>query len=159
MPLASCLGRGPAALVELAGSAPMVAPGNAVLVGVRSVDEEERRLVKEMGVEVFTMREVDMLGIHEVMKRAIQIATDGTAGFHLSFDLDGTDPSVAPGVGTPVPGGATLRESHLVMEHAAASGQLLGLEMTELNPILDDGNQTAQAAVELVLSALGKSVL
>ena len=159
MPLAACLGMGPSALVELAGAAPMVAPSNAVLVGVRSVDEEERRLVKEVGLEVFTMRDVDMLGIHEVMKRAIAIASAGTAGFHLSFDLDGTDPSVAPGVGTPVPGGTTLRESHLVMEHAAESGKMLGLEMTEINPILDDGNQTAHAAVELVLSALGKSVL
>lgn len=159
MPLAACLGRGPAALVELVGEAPAVLPENAVLVGVRSVDAGERRLVKEMGLEVFTMREIDMLGIHEVMKRALAIATRDTAGFHLSFDLDGTDPSVAPGVGTPVPGGTTWRESHLVMEHAAASGGLLGLEMTEINPILDDGNQTAQAAVELVLSALGKSVL
>jgi len=159
MPLAACLGRGPAALTELAGNAPMVSAKNAVLVGVRSVDTDERRLVKEFGLEVFTMREIDMLGIHEVMKRAIDIATRGTAGFHLSFDLDGTDPSVAPGVGTPVPGGTTWRESHLVMEHSAASGAMLGLEMTEINPILDDGNQTAQAAVELILSALGKSVL
>ena len=159
MPLAACLGRGPAALTELAGNSPIVSPENAVLVGVRSVDADERRLVKEIGLEVFTMREIDMRGIHEVMKRAIEIATRGTAGFHLSFDLDGTDPSVAPGVGTPVPGGTTWRESHLVMEHSAASGAMLGLEMTESNPILDDGNQTAQAAVELILSALGKSVL
>ena len=159
MPLAACLGRGPAALTELSGSTPTVSPENAVLVGVRSVDAGERRLLKEVGLEVFTMREIDMLGIHEVMERALAIATKGTAGFHLSFDLDGTDPSVAPGVGTPVPGGTTLRESHLVMEHAAASGALLGLEMTEINPILDEGNQTAQAAVELILSALGKSVL
>jgi arginase len=159
MPLAACLGLGPGALVELAGTVPMVAPSNAVLVGVRSVDEEERRLVKEIGLKVFTMREIDMLGIHEVMKRAIAIASEGTAGFHLSFDLDGTDPSVAPGVGTPVSGGTTLRESHLVMEHVAASGKLIGLEMTEINPILDDGNQTARAAVELILSALGKTVL
>jgi arginase len=159
MPLAACLGLGPGALVELAGTVPMVAPSNAVLVGVRSVDEEERRLVKEIGLKVFTMREIDMLGIHEVMKRAIAIASEGTAGFHLSFDLDGTDPSVAPGVGTPVSGGTTLRESHLVMEHVAASGKLIGLEMTEINPILDDGNQTARAAVELILSALGQTVL
>ena len=159
MPLAACLGLGPGALVDLAGSVPMVAPSNAVLVGVRSVDEEERRLVKEIGLKVFTMREIDMLGIHEVMKRAIAIASEGTAGFHLSFDLDGTDPSVAPGVGTPVSGGTTFRESHLVMEHVAASGKLIGLEMTEINPILDDGNQTARAAVELILSALGKTVL
>ena len=159
MPLAACLGLGPGALVDLAATVPMVAPSNAVLVGVRSVDEEERRLVKEIGLKVFTMREIDMLGIHEVMKRAIAIASEGTAGFHLSFDLDGTDPSVAPGVGTPVSGGTTLRESHLVMEHVAASGKLIGLEMTEINPILDDGNQTARAAVELILSALGKTVL
>ena len=159
MPLAACLGLGPGALVDLAATVPMVAPSNAVLVGVRSVDEEERRLVKEIGLKVFTMREIDMLGIHEVMKRAIAIASAGTAGFHLSFDLDGTDPSVAPGVGTPVSGGTTLRESHLVMEHVAASGKLIGLEMTEINPILDDGNQTARAAVELILSALGKTVL
>ncbi len=159
MPLASCLGRGPAALVELAGSTPIVSPENAVLLGVRSVDKEERSLVKEIGLQVFTMRDIDMLGIHEVMGQALAIATKGTSGFHLSFDLDGTDPSVAPGVGTPVPGGTTWRESHLVMEHAAASGAMLGLEMAELNPILDDGNQTAQAAVELILSALGKSVL
>ena len=123
------------------------------------MDAAERRLVKEVGLQVFTMREIDLLGIHEVMKRAIEVATRDTAGFHLSFDLDGTDPSVAPGVGTPVPGGTTWRESHLVMEHAAASDAMLGLEMTEINPILDDGNQTAQAAVELILSALGKSVL
>lgn len=159
MPLASCLGRGPAALVELAGSTPIVSSENAVLLGVRSVDEEERSLVKEIGLQVFTMRDIDMLGIHEVMGQALEIATKGTSGFHLSFDLDGTDPSVAPGVGTPVLGGTTWRESHLVMEHAAASGAMLGLEMAELNPILDDGNQTAQAAVELILSALGKSVL
>ncbi|MDE0892393.1 MAG: arginase [Planctomycetota bacterium] len=159
MPLAACLGLGPGALVDLAATVPMVAPSNAVLVGVRSVDEEERRLVKEIGLKVFTMREIDMLGIHEVMKRAIAIASEGTAGFHLSFDLDGTDPSVAPGVGTPVSGGTTLRESHLVMEHVAASGKLIGLEMTEINPILDDGNQTARAAVELILSALGQTVL
>jgi arginase len=93
------------------------------------------------------------------MRRAIAIACDGTAGFHLSFDLDGTDPSVAPGVGTPVPGGTDFRESHMVMESAYESGKLLGLEMTEINPILDERNKTAEAAVQLVLSAMGKRIL
>jgi arginase len=105
------------------------------------------------------MREIDMLGIHKVMQRALEIATRGTEGFHLSFDLDGTDPTVAPGVGTPVRGGTTYRESHSIMEHVAESGRLLGLELTEVNPILDDKNATAQTAVELILSALGKSIL
>jgi arginase len=93
------------------------------------------------------------------MRRALEIVTDGTAGFHLSFDMDGTDPSVAPGVGTPVPGGTDLRESHLVMEHAYESGRLVGLEITEINPILDEKNRTAELAVQLVLSAMGKRIL
>lgn len=100
-----------------------------------------------------------MHGVHKVMKMAIEIASAGTAGFHLSFDMDGTDPSIAPGVGTPVMGGTTFRESHLIMEHAAESGRLLGLEITEINPILDNQNATARVAVDLVLSALGKAVL
>jgi arginase len=159
MPLAACLGYGPRELLELATRFPMVDARNAVLVGVRSVDPSERAVVYESGIRVFTMRDIDMHGIHSVMAQALEIATDGTAGFHLSFDLDGTDPTVAPGVGTPVPGGTTLRESHLVMEHAAASGRMLGLEITEINPILDVHNTTAQRAVDLVLSALGKSIL
>jgi arginase len=159
MPLASILGYGPEELVQCGTRTPMVDVKNAVLVGVRSVDPTERGLVRESGIKCYTMREVDMLGMHRVMKEAIEIATDGTAGFHLSFDLDGTDPSVAPGVGTPVSGGTNYRESHLVMEMAAASKKLLGLEMTEINPILDDRNTTARAAVELVMSALGKTIL
>lgn len=159
MPLASILGHGPDELVKCGTRTPMVDVENAVLVGVRSIDPTERALVLDSGIKCYTMREVDMLGMHRVMKEAIERATDGTAGFHLSFDLDGTDPSVAPGVGTPVPGGTNYRESHLVMEMAAASGKLLGLEMTEINPILDERNATARAAVELVLSALGKTIL
>jgi arginase len=128
-------------------------------VGVRDLDENERRNIKEARVEVFTMRDIDVLGMNEVMRRALERVTDGTAGFHLSFDLDGTDPSVAPGVGTPVQGGTNFRESHLVMEAAAESGRMLGLEMTEINPILDERNKTAQAAVQLVASAMGKRIL
>jgi len=159
MPLAACLGLGPDALADLGPSRPMVAPENAVLIGVRSVDTAERKNVRESGVRVFTMREVDMLGMDQVMREAIECACAGTAGFHLSFDVDGCDPSVAPGVGTPVRGGITQREAHLLMEHAAGSDRLLGLEVTEINPILDVGNSTAEVAVELVLSALGKRVI
>jgi len=110
-------------------------------------------------VKVFTMRDIDMWGMNEIMRRALAIATDGTCGFHLSFDMDGTDPNVAPGVGTPVAGGTDLRESHLVMEHAFESGKLLGLEITEINPILDERNKTAEFAVQLVLSAMGKRII
>jgi arginase len=159
MPLACCVGRGPSELVEIGERVPMVDAASTVLVGVRDLDHREQGEVRESGVRVFTLREIDMHGIHRVMSEAIEIATDGTAGFHLSFDLDGVDPEVAPGVGTPVPGGTTLRESHLVMEHAAESGRLLGLEIVEINPILDERNRTASFAKELVLSALGKAVL
>jgi arginase len=159
MPLAACVGLGATPLVELGSRVPMVDPRNAAIVGVRSVDRREREVVLASGVRVFTMHEIDKFGIHRVMQEALEIANDGTAGFHLSFDVDGIDPSVAPGVGTPIPAGTTLRESHLVMEHAAESGRLLGLEMTEINPILDTQNVTARVAVELALSALGKSTL
>jgi arginase len=159
MPCAACLGRGPRELTHLGQRYPMVDVQNACIVGVRDLDASERREILDAGVTVFTMRDIDMLGMSEVMQRALSIVNDGTAGFHLSFDLDGTDPSVAPGVGTPVPGGTNFRESHLVMEHAAESGRMLGLEMTEINPILDERNRTAEAAVQLVLSAMGKRIL
>lgn len=159
MPLASCIGLGPDSLTQLGERFPMVDPSNVALVGVRSLDDKERSLVKESGVACFTMREIDSLGIHEVMRRSIEIVTRDTCGFHCSFDLDGTDPDVAPGVGTPVPGGTTWRESHHVMECVAETGKLLGLEITELNPILDARNKSAEAAVGLILSALGKRIL
>jgi arginase len=159
MPLAACAGFGPDELVRLGERVPLVDPQNVALVGVHQLDLGERELIRRSGIRTFTMRDVDMLGMHEIMKRAIAIATAGTAGFHLSYDVDGCDPSVAPGVGTPVAGGTSYRESHLVMEHAAESGKLLSLEITEINPILDERNRTAQFAVELALSALGKSIL
>ena len=159
MPLACCIGRGPKELTQLGERFPMIDVKKAVLIGVRTLDLQEKREIKDSGIHVFTLRDIDMHGIHKVMRIAMEIACTGTAGFHLTFDLDGTDPSVAPGVGTPVPGGTTLRESHLIMEHAAESGKLLGLEMTEINPILDNGNATARVAVDLALSALGKAVL
>jgi len=159
MPCAAIVGRGAPELVGLGSRVPMVDPERTVIVGVRDLDQCERDEIRSSGVRVFTMRDIDMLGVAEVMQRAIAIATDDTAGFHLSFDLDGIDPAVAPGVGTPVPGGTDFRESHLVMELAAETGKLLGLEMTEINPILDEKNRTAEVAVELMLSAMGKRIL
>jgi arginase len=159
MPLACCVGRGVPELVRLGDRVPMVDVEKAVLIGVRTIDRREKDEIRESGLHVFTLRDIDMHGIHKVMRMAIEISSTGTAGFHLTFDLDGTDPSVAPGVGAPVPGGTTLRESHLIMEHAAESGRMLGLEMTEINPILDVRNATARVAVDLALSALGKAVL
>ena len=159
MPLASILGYGPETLTKLGERFPMVEPEKAVLIGVRDVDPGERALAKECGITVFSMRELDILGMDRVMKESLQIVTHGTAGFHLSFDMDGLDPYEAPGVGTPVTGGVTQREGHLLLEHAAESGKLLGLEFTEINPILDERNRTAEMAVALVLSGLGKRIV
>lgn len=159
MPLACCLGRGLEGMARLGDRFPMVDVEKAVLVGVRDLDDRERAEIRDAGIKVFTMRDVDMMGMPRVMEEAIAIASKDTCGYHLSFDIDGTDPSFAPGVGTPVPGGTNWRESHLVMELAAESGGLLGLEVTEINPILDDRNQTAKNAVELILSGLGNRIL
>ena len=159
MPLAACLGEGLEELTHLGERFPMVDIENTVAVGVRSLDARERKIVQETGLRIVTMREVDMRGIHDVMLEVLEIATNGTAGFHLSFDMDGSDPEVAPGVGTPVPGGLDFRECHLFMEMVAESRGLLSLEVTEINPILDVHNKTATVAVDLILSALGKLVL
>ena len=158
MPLAAVLGYGADELVRLGERVPMVAAENAVLIGIRDVDPGERPQLESSGMRVYTMRELDILGMDRVAREAIEIATDGTAGFHLSFDLDGCDPIDAPGVGTPVRGGVTHREAHLLMENAAESPGLIGLELTEVNPLLDYGNRTAEFAVELILSALGKRI-
>ena len=159
MPLASVMGYGPDALTRLGDRFPMVEPEKAVLIGIRDVDPGERALAKECGIKCYSMRELDILGMDRVMQEAIAIVTHGTAGFHLSFDMDGLDPYEAPGVGTPVTGGVTQREGHLLLEHAAESGKMLGLEFTEINPILDERNRTAEMAVTLVLSGLGKRII
>jgi len=159
MPLAAIMGFGPDALTRLGERFPMVDAEKAVLIGIRDVDPGERILAKECGIQVYSMRELDILGMDRVMKEALAIVTHGTAGFHLSFDMDGLDPYEAPGVGTPVTGGVTQREAHLLLEHAAESGKLLGLEFTEINPILDERNRTAEMAVALVLSGLGKRII
>lgn len=159
MPLASCLGLGPDELSRLGSRFPLVDASKVAVVGVRSIDDKEKQLVKEMGLRVFTMREIDMVGMHQVMTEALEIVTSDTAGFHISFDVDGADPSIAPGVGTPVKGGLNLRESHLFMEMAAETEKVLSLEITEINPILDMANQTSKLAVSLTQSALGKLIL
>jgi len=159
MPLAMVLGYGPDDFCGLGGFQPKIAAENAVLIGIRSLDHREREMVRESGIHVFTMKEVDRLGMAEVTEQAIQIASKGTSGFHLSFDLDGLDPAVAPGVGTAVPGGITYREAHLMMELVADSNGLLGLEMVELNAVLDERNRTAEVTVGLVKSALGNRIL
>jgi arginase len=159
MPLACCIGRGPKELVELAGRVPMVDPENVVLVGLRSVDEIERLNVRSTGVHAFTMRDIDERGLRTVIEQAIQAASKGTAGFHVSFDMDACDPAEAPGVGTPVPGGLTYREAHLAMELIGDSGSMTSVEIVEVNPVMDIANKTAVLGVELIMSALGKRIL
>jgi len=159
MPLAAALGYGAPELVGLGDITPMVDYRNTVLVGVHSIDASERELIKKSGIKAFAMRDIDKVGIHAVMAEAIEIATRGTVGFHLSFDIDGCDPVAAPGVGTPVDGGLTSREAHIIMEDCALTKAVLSLDLTEINPIFDQRNQTAELARELALSALGKRVL
>lgn len=136
-----------------------IAPDRTVLVGLRDVDAGERKRIKELGVRAYSMSEIDRLGMERVMEEALAIVSAGRDSVHVSFDMDGIDPAEAPGVGTAVRGGITYREAHLAMEMVAAAGVLGSLEITEINPILDDRNRTAQLAVELILSALGKTIL
>ncbi len=160
MSLAVALGIGPAELTELAGSSePMVEGARAAVVGVRAVDAGERGNVAATGVGAFTMRDVDERGMRAVMEEAIKRASAGTAGIHVSLDLDSLDPDYAPGVGTPVPGGLSYREAHLAMEMLADTGRVISAELVEVNPILDTRNRTAALAVELVASLLGKKIL
>jgi arginase len=159
MALAIALGLGDADLTGIGGFRPKVDPSNAVLVGPRSIDDEERRVIQHAGVQVFTMREIDERGMRAVMEDAMKIALDGAAGLHVSFDMDCIDPSFAPGTGTTVPGGITYREAHLAMEMVADSQTLMALDLMEVNPVLDEHNQTATLAVELFLSAMGKRIM
>jgi arginase len=159
MALAVLLGRGPAELLAFSGSRAAVSAESTSILGAREIDEEEKRLVRASGIRVFTMTEIDERGIGSCMEEALARANAGTSGFHLSLDLDGIDPMEAPGVGTPVPGGLTYREAHLICEKAFRSGKLLSLEVVELNPVLDHGNRTARLAVELIASTLGKAIL
>jgi arginase len=159
MPLACILGMGPPELSELAGYRPKTDPRNTVIVGLRDVDQLEKPHVRDSGIRAFTMRDIDEQGLRSVMEQAIHIATGGTAGFHLSLDMDFVDPADAPGVGTPVRGGATYREAHLAMEMICDSRRMVSMEVVEVNPVIDERNRTAELAVELVMSGLGKRIL
>jgi len=158
MPLAALLGQEPLELASI-GSSPSVAPENTVLVGIRNLDQREKEQLRGSGVHVFTMKDIDRDGIAKVAEQALALAAHGTAGIHVSFDMDVCDPTVAPGVGTPVKGGIDYREAHLIMELVADSGQLVALDLVEVNPTLDIRNTTAEFGTELALSALGKGIL
>lgn len=159
MPLAVGLGIGHERLTNILGFSPKIKPDNIVIVGARDLDPGEKKLIKEMGIKVFTMHEIDRLGMTHVMEEAIKHASNGTDGVHLSLDLDGLDPHDAPGVGTPVLGGISYRESHLAMEILAEADILTSAEFVEVNPILDHGNKTANVAVALMGSLLGEKLL
>lgn len=159
MPLAVAMGLGEPSLTGLAGETPMVEGARAAVVGLRDVDVAERAKIKASGIGAFTMRDIDERGMRAVMEEAIQRATSGTAGLHVSFDLDGVDPDLAPGVGTPSPGGLSFREAHLAMEMLADTGKVLSAELVEVNPILDRQNGTARLGVGLLASLLGKKIL
>ncbi|MBL8785117.1 MAG: arginase [Deltaproteobacteria bacterium] len=159
MPLAVLLGHGHPDLVALAGDRPALDPELVCVIGARDIDAREREVIRETGVRVYTMSELDDRGTAVCVREAIERVSKATAGIHLSLDLDGVDPDHAPGVGTPVPGGLDLRESHLICEKLAQTQRLVGLEIVELNPILDTSNRTGRLAVWLALSALGKSIL
>lgn len=159
MPLAAVMGYGPRELTTIGGTLAKVDPANVALVGVRSLDEGEKKLLAKLGINVYTMTDIDRQGIHRVMKKALAKVTHGTDYVHVSFDLDAVDPTVASGVGTPVKGGLDYREAHLIMELISESKIMTSLEIVEVNPILDSKNASAEFAVELVTSAFGKKIL
>jgi arginase len=159
MPFAAGLGHGPEALTHIFGFAPKLHPENCALIGIRELDERERQVVRSSGTNLFTMRDIDEQGMRLIMQRAITLASKGTAGFVVSFDMDVVDPTEAPGVGTPVRGGITFREAHLAMEMVADSSKLLAFELVEINPIIDTMNKTAILGVGFTASALGKTIL
>jgi arginase len=161
MPLAALCGYGDERLVGLGGTSgadARISPRNVAVVGARSLDFEEAELMRQAGVTVYSMEAIDRVGIGEVMRRAIDIAGRGTDGIWVSLDLDVLDPLYAPGVGTPVRGGLTYREAHLGAEMLAETGQVVGIDLVEVNPVLDRSNATGDLAVELALSALGKRI-
>ncbi len=158
MPLAVLLGKGDPTLLAIGGKAPVVAPRHTAILGLRDVDPGERERIRKLGVAVYTMKELDERGTSACLREALAKVTRGTAGFHLSLDMDALDPELAPGVGTPVPGGLTYREAHLACELVAETKKLLSMDVVEVNPILDERNRTADLAVQLVLSALGKTI-
>jgi arginase len=158
MPLAVAMGYGHPALLEIAGT-PVLDPRNLAIVGLRSIDPGERELIKELGVAAYTMFDIDRLGMFEVATRVLEDMSRSVDHLHISFDVDGVDPGVAQGVGTPVPGGLTYRETHLFMEMISQIDAYASLEVAEVNPILDDRNRTAEFAADVVASSMGKRIL
>jgi len=159
MPMAAILGYGPRELTHIYDFSPKIQPERVVMIGIREVDKEERALVKKSGVRVFTMKEIDKRGIGNVMDEALSVVTANTDGFSVTLDADFLDPFDTPGVATPVRGGADYREAHLAMEMVADTGKMSSFELTEINPILDIHNKTANVGMELALSAFGKQIL
>lgn len=159
MPLASSTGLGPQQLTGLHGEFTKVDPENVVIIGLRDVDKGERQNLKDQKVRTYTMADIDRLGISTVMDETLAYLKDKVDVLHVSFDVDSLDPDFAPGVGTPVPGGLTYREAHYIMEHLSGSGLVGSAEVVEVNPILDIQNKTAEVAVEMVASLLGKTIL
>jgi len=159
MPLAALVGSEPSELARIGRRTPKVRADRTVLVGIRNLDDLEKTQIRDAAVHVFTMKDIDRHGIATVMKRALSLASKGTRGVHVSFDLDVCDPAIAPGVGTPVKGGLDYREAHMVMEMVADSGRLMALDLVEINPILDVQNQTAILGAELALSAMGMRII
>jgi arginase len=159
MPLAAIMGLGPAELANLFGFCPKIQPENCVLVGIRDVDPRERENIRRAGIEFYTMRDIDERGMRSVMEEALRKAGRGTAGYHVSLDMDWVDPEDAPGVGTPVRGGATYREAHLAMEIIADHSRMLSFEIVEVNPVIDEHNRTGDLAVELSMSVFGKKIV
>jgi arginase len=159
MPLAASIGLGHKLLTDLGGYSPKVKPENVVIIGARALDDGEKELIKEIGMKVYTMHEIDRMGMAKVMEETIAYLKEKTDGVHLSLDLDGLDPSDAPGVGTPVIGGISYRESHLAMEMLEEARIITSAEFVEVNPILDEKNRTAKVAVELMGSLFGEKLL
>ena len=159
MPLAALLGFGAPELVDVAGFAPKFEPKLCAHIGAREIDSGERELIRRLGIRFFTMRELDERGLSACMDEAIAIAGKGTSGYCVTFDVDALDPRDAPGSGTLVRGGLSYREAHLAMEKIAEAGRLRSLEVVEINTALDVNNRTAELGVELILSALGKTIL
>jgi arginase len=159
MPVAHLVGLGDRRLSGISTAHPAVEPGHLVMVGLRDLDPPERRHIRELGITAFTMRAIDERGLQSVMADAIDIASRGTGGIHISCDPDWIDPEDAPGVGTPVRGGATFREAHLALEMVSDTGRLVSMDMVEINPVLDEHNRTAILAVDLIVSAFGARIL
>jgi arginase len=159
MPLAALLGLGYDELVNFLGFSPKLHPENCALIGIRSIDEAEKLNIKKLQVPIYTMNDIDKLGIHRIIAKVLKQFREKVDHIHISFDVDSVDPLVAPGVGTPIPGGLSYREAHLLMETIAECGCMSSLEIAEVNPILDHKNQSAVFTAELVASSMGQRIL